>query len=232
MIVNKLKNKLPSSLDLPLLVVAAVCSFAIWTFVELADDAPEGDYLEIENKVLTFFRSTAAPENAIGPQWVEQTAMEITSLGSIPVLSLIVILCVFHMLLIKKYGMAMLVTLSTILGGTLTFYLKEVFERARPEKVSALVDVMTYSFPSGHAMTSSIVFMTLGALLAQTVPRNIEKIYFIATALFLSFIIGLTRVYLGVHYPTDVMAGWAAGTAWALLCWSIPHIFVRVKRSH
>nr|WP_269468610.1 phosphatase PAP2 family protein [Alteromonas sp. ASW11-130] len=126
----------------------------------------------------------------------------------------------------------MLVTLSTILGGTLTFYLKEVFERARPEKVSALVDVMTYSFPSGHAMTSSIVFMTLGALLAQTVPRNIEKIYFIATALFLSFIIGLTRVYLGVHYPTDVMAGWAAGTAWALLCWSIPHIFVRVKRSH
>ncbi|NMH58879.1 phosphatase PAP2 family protein [Alteromonas ponticola] len=229
---KKLTQHFPASIDLPFIIVSAICCFAIWTFIELADDAPEGDYLEIENKVLTFFRSAENPEQAIGPFWVEQTALEITSLGSIPVLTLIVVLCVLHMLLIRKYGMAILLTLSTVLGGALTFLLKDIFERARPDKVSALVDVMTYSFPSGHAMTSSIVFMTLGALLAQTVSNNLEKAYFIATALFLSFAIGFTRVYLGVHYPTDVMAGWAAGTAWALICWSIPHVFVRIRRTY
>jgi undecaprenyl-diphosphatase len=70
-----------------------------------------------------------------------------------------------------------------------------------------------------HSMMSSVVYLTLAVLLARTMKRRRVKIYLVSAALFLSFLVGLSRVYLGVHYPTDVVAGWAGGTAWALLCW-------------
>jgi undecaprenyl-diphosphatase len=77
------------------------------------------------------------------------------------------------------------------------------------------------SFPSGHSMLSAVIYPTLGTLLARLVPRKRLKIYFMLVALTLSFLIGISRIYLRVHYPTDVLAGWAAGLAWAAFCWTI-----------
>jgi undecaprenyl-diphosphatase len=105
-------------------------------------------------------------------------------------------------------------------GGTvLITSLKGFFDRDRPSVVPHLTDAFFKSYPSGHSMMSSVVYLTVAVLLARTMQRRRSKVFCVGAALFLSFLIGLSRVYLGVHYPTDVLAGWAAGIAWALLCW-------------
>jgi undecaprenyl-diphosphatase len=103
----------------------------------------------------------------------------------------------------------------------LSFALKHLFGRERPDIILHMVMVHTPSFPSGHAMLSAVIYLTLGALLAQVVQRRASRIYFLTVAMVLTFLIGLSRIYLGVHYPTDVLAGWAVGLAWALFCWLV-----------
>lgn len=81
------------------------------------------------------------------------------------------------------------------------------------------VEVMNPSFPSGHAMLSAVVFLTIGVLSAHFAQRKRVKVYVMAAAISVALLIGLTRVYLGVHWPSDVLAGWSLGAAWALACW-------------
>ena len=89
-----------------------------------------------------------------------------------------------------------------------------------------LVDVGDLSFPSGHAMVSAVTYLTLGALLARTQRRRATRIFVMAAGILLAVIIGLSRIYLGVHYPTDVLAGWVAGALWALGCWLVSKRFI------
>jgi undecaprenyl-diphosphatase len=128
-------------------------------------------------------------------------------------------LVVGYLLIERLYASAVLVLVSVGGGTLLTAGLKGFFHRDRPNAVPHLTDALFKSYPSGHSMMSSVVYLTLAVLLARTMKRRPAKIYLVSAALFLSFLVGLSRVYLGVHYPTDVVAGWAGGTAWALLCW-------------
>jgi undecaprenyl-diphosphatase len=203
-----------------LLLVVVTFTMSLWVFVELADDAPEGDYLALENQILLAFRRADDPAHGIGPWWVPEVARDITALGSAVVLTLVTAIVVGGLLLRRRTRTAFLVLAATAGGYALSSTLKDIFGRGRPDVVPHLVEEVSLSFPSGHSMVGSAFYLTLGVLLAQTVARRREKLYFVAAALFFSFLIGLSRVYLGVHYPTDVVAGWAAGTAWALLCWS------------
>src|SRR5206468_91472 len=97
--------------------------------------------------------------------------------------------------------------------------LKHFFDRPRPNLVPFTVYVSTSSFPSGHSMMSAVTYLVLGALLARSQERKLVKAYFLLGAVFLTVVVGISRVYLGVHWPTDVLAGWTAGAVWALLCW-------------
>ena len=99
--------------------------------------------------------------------------------------------------------------------------LKLGFARPRPELVSHLVDVTSFSFPSGHATMATITYLTLGVLLARVQERRRMKLYLLAVAILVALIVGISRVYLGVHWPTDVLAGWCVGAAWALACWLV-----------
>jgi undecaprenyl-diphosphatase len=92
-------------------------------------------------------------------------------------------------------------------------------ERPRPELVSHLVEVQTSSFPSGHATLSAVVYLTIGALLAREQKSRRTRLYVMTVAILMALLIGCSRVYLGVHWPTDVLAGWAIGSGWAMLCW-------------
>jgi undecaprenyl-diphosphatase len=106
------------------------------------------------------------------------------------------------------------------LGTVVSNTLKYMLARPRPDFVAHVVDVSTMSFPSGHAMLSAVTYLTIGALLARDQTFSI-KVYVVAIAILLSVLVGISRVYLGVHYPTDVLAGWAIGGAWACIWWLI-----------
>ena len=201
-----------------LLAVAAVCG-GVLTFAGVTDLVSEGELHEMEIRLMRDLRSAEDPSRPIGPPWLERWSKEITALGSGAVLSLMTLLVVGYLLIERLYASAMLVMVSVGGGTLLTAGLKRFFERDRPDVVPHLTDALFKSYPSGHSMMSSVVYLTLAVLLARTMKRRRVKIYFVSAALFLSFLVGLSRVYLGVHYPTDVVAGWAGGTAWAVLCW-------------
>ncbi len=200
------------------LAVAAVCG-GILTFVGVTDLVREDELHETEIRLMRDLRSAEDPSRPIGPPWLERWSREITSLGGGAVLSLMTSLVVGYLLIERLYASAVLILVSVGGGTLLTAGLKGFFERDRPNVVPHLTDALFKSYPSGHSMMSSVVYLTLAVLLARTMKRRRVKIYFVGAALFLSFLVGLSRVYLGVHYPTDVVAGWAGGTAWALLCW-------------
>jgi undecaprenyl-diphosphatase len=200
-------------------VVAALAFLlAVWGFIELADDAPEGDYLELEAKIMQSLRRDGQP---LGPVGTAAVVRDVTALGSAVVLVLLTLLILGYLVMIRHYRVALLIAVATAGGQALNLVLKNSFERARPDATLHLVEVCSTSFPSGHSMAASIFYLTAGALLARTATRRREKTYLVTAALLLVFLIGFSRVYLGVHYPTDVLAGWTAGTAWALLCWFV-----------
>src|SRR5207302_4145258 len=116
---------------------------------------------------------------------------------------------------------------ATLGGFLISGLLKNHYERPRPAVVPHLSYVYSSSFPSGHSMLSAVIYLTLGSLLARLAERRRLKIYCVAVAMLLTFLVGVSRVYLGVHYPTDVLAGWAAGLAWAVLCWLVTRYLQR-----
>lgn len=194
---------------------------AIWVFVELAEDVIEGDTHAFDRAILLGLRSAADPTDPIGPLWVEEMARDITSLGGTAVLTLITVAAVIYLLLIRMRANAVLVIASVGGGMLLSTALKLVFDRTRPDLVPHAVHVYTASFPSGHAMLSAVTYLTLGALLARVQPDRRVKAYLLLIAVLVTLSVGVSRIYLGVHWPTDVLAGWCLGAAWAMLCWLV-----------
>jgi undecaprenyl-diphosphatase len=194
---------------------------------ELVAEVLEGDTQAFDERVLRALRNPDNPEVPIGPRWMHSAALDITALGSATVLGLSVAAVVGFLLLQRMHRTALFVLAASVGGWTLNNLLKIVFGRARPEVVPHLREVMTLSFPSGHAMTSAAVYLVLGALLMRIASRPVTKFYCMAVAMLATILIGASRVYLGVHYPTDVLAGWLLGLSWALLCWMIERILER-----
>ena len=109
-------------------------------------------------------------------------------------------------------------------GGIIaSFLLKAAFSRPRPDLVPHHSIVYSSSFPSSHSMASAVTYLTLAVVMARAHGRRRVKAYFVVIAALLTMTVGLSRVYLGVHWPTDVLAGWTAGTVWAASCWLIAH---------
>jgi undecaprenyl-diphosphatase len=204
-----------------LLAVALVVLFCGYCFIELADEVKQGGTQTVDERILRSLRRVDDPAVPIGPPWLREAALDVTALGSSVVLLILVVAVMGLMFLQRQYGILLLTALATATGWAGSMALKEFLGRDRPTVVPHLREVTTPSFPSGHAMLSAIVFLTLGILLMQTVHGRAAKRYCLLWALVLTILVGLTRIYLGVHYPTDVLAGWMAGIAWALACWVV-----------
>ena len=197
--------------------IMAFC-LSVWFFLAAAGWAAHESFQQVEAHWMRALRNPADPSDLAGPWWVEELARDISALGSAVVVIMLSLFVIGFLLLRQYWGRASLVVVTVLGGYLLSNALKSSYARARPDVVPHLTEVSSASFPSGHSMVSSLVYLTLGALLAQTTPRRREKIYFLVTAVVLTGLIGVSRVALGVHYPTDVLAGWSAGTAWALAC--------------
>jgi undecaprenyl-diphosphatase len=201
------------------LLAALAIVLSLTVFAKTAAEMREGDLREWDDGVLRMVRSPDDPSVPIGPTWLVQAAIDVTALGGTTVLALFLMIVVGYLALESRYDAIVLVVIATAGGGLLGEGMKWWFARARPEIVPHLVNVGSASFPSGHSMLALVTYLTLGALLARFVPRRRTRTYCITISLLLALLVGLSRVYLGVHYPTDVLAGWSAGLAWALLCW-------------
>jgi undecaprenyl-diphosphatase len=146
---------------------------------------------------------------------------DLTSLGGFTVLTLMTVAAIVYLLVGGKRRAALLLAAAVGGGALLSSGLKMLFLRPRPELVPHVVDVASASFPSGHALLAATTYLTLGALLARVQPQWRLKVYLFSVATALALAIGASRVYLGVHYPSDVLAGWAVGAAWAMSCWAV-----------
>lgn len=206
-------------LELHVLVLIAACSMGIWAFIEVADEVVEGETGAFDAFVLRALRNPADLADPRGPRWVEEMARDFTALGGIGVLVLISVACVGYLLLMRKRHAAWFVIAAAGGGILLSTLFKAGFDRTRPDLVAHHTHVYSASFPSGHSMMSAVVYLTLGALLARMHEGRAAKAFFLATAAFITCLVGVSRVYLGVHWPTDVLAGWSAGAAWAIACW-------------
>ncbi len=207
--------------EVGLVVALFVIASGLLGFGYIAEEVVEGDTTAFDRHVLVLFRHASDLSIPIGPAWLQEMARDVTSLGSYAVLGLMVLLVLGYIVMLGKRGAAVFMLTSVLGGQVLSTVLKVLFERPRPDLVPHATRVFTASFPSAHAMLSAVTYLTLGALLTRVVPSHTVKVYVMSTAAFLTLIVGVSRVYLGVHWPTDVLAGWCVGSAWAVLCWAV-----------
>jgi len=211
----------------PMTLITFACfAGGLFLLQRLTSEVMEGETLGFDRTILLWLREPGNLAQPIGPHWLTHAIGDITSLGGITVLSILTLLATIYLLLDRRTAIAAFLFLSVLSGWLASTGLKILIARARPDIVPHLVDVSDMSFLSGHAMVSAVTYLTLGALLARTQRYRATRIFVMAAGIFLAVIIGLSRVYLGVHYPTDVLAGWVAGSLWALLCWLVSKRFI------
>lgn len=204
----------------PLLpVLLLLIAGGLWGFVEIADVVVDQEAHRYDHAILLAMRTAGDPHDPVGPPWMEEMGRDLTALGGFAILTLLT-LAVTGFLLFLGNGRIAAVTLVAVAGGVaMTYFLKEGFDRPRPDLVPHQVEVSNPSFPSGHATMAAVVYLTLGVLFARSLPRRRLRGYVIFVSAVIAVLVGISRIYLGVHWPTDVLAGLTLGAAWALVCW-------------
>ncbi|MBB1177717.1 phosphatase PAP2 family protein [Brevundimonas aurantiaca] len=208
------------------LTVAAISVFlavsaGLWFFLTLAGEMREGETRALDEKLLLLLRTPGNPDNPLGPRWVEEAMRDVTALGGFTVLTLVAVIGVIALARTRRWRAAVVLA-GVALGAELTSdLLKLAYARPRPDLTAQGSYVYTHSFPSGHSTVSTAIYFTLAALLASAVARHGSRALILVTTAFLVLAIGVSRVYLGVHWPTDVVAGWAVGSIWAVAGWRL-----------
>lgn len=202
----------------PVLLTLLLSAAGTWLFIVLADMVVDGNADAIDKELLLLFRDQEDPSRMAGPRWFQEMMRDFTGLGSTGVLTLVTLSAVGFLVLERKDHAALLLLISVLGGVLLSNALKLTFARPRPPFADIGPLVTSASFPSGHSMMSAVVYLTIGAIVAHMRPDPRVGAFVLTLAVFVTVLVGLSRIYLGVHWPTDVLAGWAVGSAWAILC--------------
>ncbi|WP_187969399.1 phosphatase PAP2 family protein [Aquibium microcysteis] len=205
----------------PILLGLMVPAAAVWVLLELADEVREGSTDALDEALLLLLRNPADHADPLGPPWLQEMMRDFTALGGVGVLSLIALGACGYLLLVRKRRAALAVLVAVAGGVLISQMIKAGIDRPRPDLVPHGSYVSTASFPSGHSMMAATVYLTLAAMLARVQPRWRSRSYLIGCAIFIVVLVGISRVYLGVHWPTDVLAGWSVGAGWAIGCWVV-----------
>ena len=202
-----------------------IIALGVMTFVEVADDMTEADGQQFDLQVLHWLQPVAGEPR--GPWWLHEAAADLTSLGGISVLTLFAVIAFSFLLIQRKRLSALLLVVGLIGGVALSEGLKALFERERPPIAYQAVETLNASFPSGHALLSTVFYLTLGVMLTRAFPQKRFKAFVLGSAITIALLIGLTRIYLGAHWASDVIAGWCAGAAWAMALWLVAYAVER-----
>ena len=203
------------------LVCLLACAAGAWVFARLANEVQGGSTRSLDESILIALRDPADLSDPLGPPWFEEMMRDATALGGVTVLAGIVI-GVGGYLVLSQHGRLALLLVAAMGGAVLlSLFMKFGFDRPRPMLVPHGSHVYTRSFPSGHSMLAATTYLTLAAILVRIQTRRRLRVFLLAIAIFVTGLVGVSRVYLGVHWPTDVLAGWMVGTVWALLCWLV-----------
>jgi undecaprenyl-diphosphatase len=190
---------------------------SIWGLVEIADRVTGEETQNVDQLILRILKESDQPIHSPDPNWLQSGVRDITSLGGYTVLALVAVVSGGYFILKQKKAPAIHLFAVLAVGILVCNFLKVLFSRPRPD-IEHMVFVASYSFPSGHAMLSTSVYLTLAILLVHMETRRHIKIFLLSVAVLMTLLVGLSRIYLGVHYLTDVLAGWLAGTVWTLIC--------------
>ncbi|WP_292223256.1 phosphatase PAP2 family protein [Brevundimonas sp.] len=210
-----------------------VAAIGVIAFIQIADEVREPGGQAFDQHILSLMRPYADdPGRPWGPWWLKEAAADITSLGGISVLGLFALIVIVFLLIQKKWLSSLLLPLGLIGGVGLSEGLKKVFERERPPAVMQAVETINASFPSGHALLSTVFYLTVAVMLTRAFPRHRFKVFVMGVGILMALLVGATRIYLGAHWASDVFAGWAVGAAWAMVLWLIAYAVERVQRGH
>jgi len=191
------------------LIGLAIAGLGLWGFAHIADEVLESETQVIDASILLALHQIQTP-------WLDQWMLGVTALGQ-PTFLVIVTLSISTVLLLRRQLPEAVILAIAALGATgLNTLLKEAFARARPELWQRVIDVRYYSFPSGHAMVSLVIYGLIGYLLAT--HFKLQSGWILGLTALVIVTIGFSRLYLGVHWPTDIVAGYAAGTVWLVTC--------------
>ena len=219
--------------EIAALTALFVAAIGVMTFVEIADDMTEADGQAFDHQVLALLRPYADdPGRPWGPWWLKEAAADITSLGGISVLGLFALIVIVFLLSQRKWLSSVLLALGLIGGVMLSEGLKAVFERERPPQALQAVETINASFPSGHALLATVFYLSVAVMLTRAFPRQRFKIFVLGVGILMALLAGLTRIYLGAHWATDVFAGWAVGSAWAMVLWLVAYGIARWQKRH
>lgn len=204
-----------------LLLAVAVLGGCLWLVLKLGSEINEGETGAVDRALLLALRQPGDPNLPIGPRWLQETARDITALGGFTVLTLVAIAAIAALVIYRQRTRALIFGGAVVLAQTVAELIKGFVDRPRPDLVSHLDMVYSASFPSGHAVMSPVVYFTLAMMVAETDIRRPARIMLIAAAVVLVVAIGISRIYLGVHWPTDVLGGWTIGSAVAFSSWVV-----------
>ncbi len=188
-----------------------------WAFLNIADEVGEGETDKIDRALLLAFRTPGAPGDPIGPRWFEESMRDITALGGFTLLTVTVIVASLLLVFHARRREALVFSVTVVLAQISSQVLKGLYDRDRPDLVTHGSIVYSQSFPSGHSTMAAVTFFTLATVLASLETNTRTKALIYAVAMLFVVSVGISRVYLGVHWPTDVLGGWALGASWALV---------------
>ncbi|MBP7863147.1 phosphatase PAP2 family protein [bacterium] len=215
--------------DKKIILVILFVAFGLYIFLEFSSEMAEGELTSIDNIILQALRNPHNPKELLGPKALLGFMQSVSSLGGVYALSAVSAVTALMFALKKKFRTCLLFILSVTSGSVIMVVLKYFFDRPRPSVVPHLGEFSLGSYPSGHSMVSALVYLTIGALLARSTKSLKTRTIYLSLSGVLVFLIGISRAFLGVHYPSDILAGWCAGVVWAAASYLLARFLLRKK---
>ena len=212
-------------------IICWTTTLCLAAFAVVALLVTAGHTASVDRQILLTFRELEDVGDALGPAWFEEAAAEVTTLGGYTILSIVTLFVTLTLLFLRKLAAAAFLVAAVVTGSIVSTLAKLFFERPRPDLVDHMDVTFTSSFPSAHAMISTLTWLTLAAIAIRFVNQRRLRNLIIFSAISISVLVGVSRVYLGVHWPSDVLAGWFIGAGWAGICWLCAHLISRSKEA-